>query len=174
MKRLAASLLTLLTLAGCSKKEPAPAPQVREITQPSTDVQRQESLEDFAKAKDLQLYKRVAAVPQACMHAFAHNDLDKDAVLDDPPADGDPAKWDGKSVGSSRRMIFAGANARTCFIYFRRGSSTPYYHLQIFHLGPPATISFDGMDAEHAYPDLPSLRRAFQRKSFDAASAAKG
>lgn len=168
MRLLAASLLIAFALAGCSKKDPGPEPQqVRAITQPASDEQRKESTDDFLKAKDLQLIKTVAAIPQPCMHAFAHNDLDRDAELDEPPASGDHSQWDGKATPSTRRLIFAGANARTCFVYFRKGSSVATYHLQIFHLGPPATIGYDGMDAEHIYPDLPFLRRAFQKKAFE-------
>ena len=100
------------------------------------------------------------------MSAFTQADFDADPDLTEPPADGDHAKWDKKARATSKRLIFAGGNQRTCFIYFRKGSSTPTYQLQIFHLGPPATISYHGIDSEHIYPDLAALRKAVVKNAF--------
>ena len=77
--------------------------------------------------------------------------------------DGDHAKWDKKS---KKRLIFAGSNPRTCFVYFRGGTSLPIYNLQIFHAGPPTTLAYHGSDTENIYPDLAALRRGYQKHAF--------
>ena len=162
MKPLVAALL--LALIGCSKKEETPPPQpLREVTQPSNEEQAKEAISDFLKAADLNIAKTVDAIPKDCLKAFNAADLDGNVELVDPPADGDHAKWDKKS---KKRLIFAGANPRTCFVYFRGGTSVPIYNLQIFHAGPPTTLAYHGSDTEHIYTDLPSLRKGFQKKAF--------
>jgi hypothetical protein len=160
--------MTLMAgLVGCSKKEPEPEPpKLKEVTQPSNEMQAKEATDDFLKAKDLAVYKTVSAIPAACLEAFEQADFDNDPDLAEPPADGNHAKWDGKATPTSKRLILAGTNARSCFVYFRKGSSVPTYQLQIFHLGPPATLSYHGMDAEHVYSDLASLRKALIKDSF--------
>lgn len=167
MKPFVAAAL-LVALAGCSKKE-APAPQpLREITQSSNEEQAKEAIGDFLKATDFNIAKTVDAIPKDCLKAFNAADFDESAELVDPPADGDHAKWDKKS---KKRLILAGSNPRTCFVYFRGGTSIPIYNLQIFHAGPPMTLAYHGSDTEHIYPDLAALRRAFQKKAFLAVSA---
>lgn len=169
MKPLVAVAL-LFALAGCSKKQEAPAPEpLRQVTQPSNEEQAKEAIADFLKATDFNIVKTVSAIPKDCLHAFDAADLDGNVELADPSADGDHAKWDKKS---KKRLIFAGANPQTCFVYFRGGTSVPIYNLQIFHSGPPATLSYHGSDTEHIYPDLPALRRAYQKHAFLDVSAA--
>lgn len=154
----------LLALIGCSKKEEAPPPQpLREITQSSNEEQAKEATADFLKATDFTIANTVTAIPKDCLHGFNAADFDESAELVDPPADGDHAKWDKKS---KKRLIFAGSNPRTCFVYFRGGTSLPIYNLQIFHAGPPMTLAYHGSDTEHIYTDLPSLRKGFQKKAF--------
>jgi hypothetical protein len=168
MRTISATAFLLLTLAaGCSKKEPLPEPmKVNEVTQPSSVAEAKEAGDDFLKGSDLSLYKHVSEIPQSCMHAFAAADFDANAELIEPPEDGNHAKWDKSLTPNSKRLIFAGANARTCFVYFRKGSSVPTYQLQLFHLGPPATISYHGVDSDHIYTDLPSLRKGVMKNAF--------
>src|SRR3954468_15717727 len=161
------ALVGIVAFVGCSKKEPEPElPKLKEITQPSNQAQAKEAGDDFLQAKYLATYKTVAEIPALCLTAFTQADFDNDPALAEPPADGDHAKWDGKAKPTSKRLIFAGANARTCFIYFRKGSSVPTYQLQIFHLGPPPTISYHGLASEHIYPDLAALRKAVMKNAF--------
>jgi hypothetical protein len=163
MKPLVATAL-LLVLGGCSKKEEAPPPEpVREITQSSNADQAKDAIQDFLTAKDLNIAKTVDAIPKQCLHAFNAADFDDTAQLVDPPADSDHAKWDKKS---KKRLIFAGSNPRTCFVYFRGGTSLPIYNLQIFHGGPPTTLAYHGSDTEHIAVDLPALRKAYQNHMF--------
>jgi hypothetical protein len=163
MKLIAATAL-LLVLAGCSKKEELPEPQVvHEVTQSSNPDQAKAAIDDFLTAKDFTIAKLVAEIPKQCLHAFNAADFDSTAELVDPPADGDHAKWDKKS---KKRLIFAGSNPRTCFVYFRGGTSLPIYNLQIFNGGPPTTIAYHGSDTENIYADLNALRRGYQRKAF--------
>lgn len=157
----------LLAVLGCSKKEPDPEPpKLKEVTQPSNGTQAKEAIDDFLNAKDLTIHKTVTAIPASCRKAFAEADLDNDPELAEPPADGDHAKWDHKAKATSKRLIFAGSNAHTCFVYFRKGSSVPTYQLQIFHGGPPATLAYHGMDTESIYPDLAALRKALHKNIF--------
>jgi len=163
MKPLLAAAL-LLALIGCSKKEEPPPPQpLREITQSSNEEQAKEAIADFLKAADFTIAKTVSAIPKACLKAFNAADFDESAELVDPPADGDHAKWDKKS---KKRLIFAGSNPRTCFVYFRGGTSLPIYNLQIFHGGPPTTLAYHGSDTERIAADLPALRKAYQSHTF--------
>jgi hypothetical protein len=167
MKFLVSALVVLA--CGCSKKEETPPPPpVREITQPANDTQAKESIDEFLKAADMAVVKQVSAIPDACLRAFNAADFDENAELADPPEDGNHAKWDKKTSpnSSSKRLIFAGANAGSCFVYFRKGSSVPTYQLQIFRLGPPATIAYHGVDSEHIYSDLSALRKALRKKAF--------
>lgn len=160
----------LVTLVGCSKKQEAPPPEpLREVTQPSNEEQAKDAIKDFLTAKDFAIAKTVSAIPKDCLHAFDAADLDGNVELVDPPPDGDHAKWDRKS---KKRLIFAGSNPQTCFVYFRGGTSVPIYNLQIFHAGPPTTLAYHGSDTEHIYPDLVSLRKGYQRKAFLDVSAA--
>ena len=160
----------LLALIGWSKKEEPPPPQpLREITQSSNEEQAKEAIADFLKATDFNIAKTVDAIPKDCLKAFNAADFDESAELVDPPADGDHAKWDKKS---KKRLIFAGANPPTCFVYFRGGTSVPIYNLQIFHAGPPMTLAYHGSDTEHIYTDLASLRRGYQKHAFLDVSAA--
>jgi hypothetical protein len=164
MKPLIAAVVLLLGLTGCSKKEDAPPPEpVREVTQSSNEAQAKEAINDFLTAKDFNIAKTISAIPKQCLHAFNAADFDATAELADPPADGDHAKWDKKS---KKRLIFAGSNPRTCFIYFRGGTSLPIYNLQIFHGGPPTTLAYHGSDSEHIAADLPALRKAYQQNTF--------
>jgi hypothetical protein len=166
------TLVFVAALAGCSKDEPAPEAQTfRAITQPSSSDQQKESAEDFMRAKDMQVFSKVSDIPAGCKEAFDANDLSESASeLVDPPADGDHAKWDGKLGPNGKRLIFAGANPRTCFIYFRKGGSLGIYELQIFHLSPTATVAYDGSDTQNVYSDLVSLRRAVKSKTFERTS----
>lgn len=169
MRPIVAAVL-LIAVAGCSKKQEAPAPEpLREVTQSSNQEQAKEAIADFLKATDFTIANTVAAIPKQCLHAFNAADFDETAELVDPPADGDHAKWDKKS---KKRLIFAGSNPRTCFVYFRGGTSLPIYNLQIFHAGPPATLAYHGSDTEHIYPDLAALRRGYQKHAFLDVSAA--
>jgi hypothetical protein len=165
-------MLALFAIAGCSKNEPASEPQrFREITQPATAEQMNESAADFITANDMQVYRQVADIPSACKKAFDGNELDENAPeLTDPPADADHSKWDGKSGPKDKRLIFAGASPRTCFVYFRKGGSVGIYELQIFHLTPSATIAYDGSDTQKVYNDLASLRHAVRSKTFERTS----
>src|SRR5262249_36063735 len=127
--RLIVPAFLLLALLGCSKDEPRPEPQpVREVTQSSNEAQAKDAINDFVNAKYLNIERTVSAIPKQCLHAFNAADFDATAELADPPADGDHAKWDKKS---KKRLIVAGSNPRTCFIYFRGGTSIPIYNLQI-------------------------------------------
>ena len=163
MKPLAAAAV-LLALVGCSKKEEIPPPQpVREVTQSSNADQAKDAITDFLTAKDFNIAKTVSAIPKQCLHAFNAADFDETAELADPPADLDHAKWDKKS---KKRLIFAGSNPRTCFVYFRGGTSLPIYNLQIFHGGPPTTLAYHGSDTERIAADLPALRKAYQSHTF--------
>jgi hypothetical protein len=173
MKQIACTLtLALFAAIGCSKNEPAAQPQkFRAITQPAAAEQMNESGEDFMKANDMQIFKQVADIPPACRKAFDGNELDENAPeLTDPPADGDHAKWDGKSGPKNKRLIFAGSNPRTCFVYFRKGGSVGIYELQIFHLTPTAAVAYDGSDTQKVYNDLASLRHAVRSKTFERTS----
>ena len=162
-----ACILATALLFACSKKQPLPEPQkVKVVTQASSQKEAKESGDDFLKGTDLQLFKHVSEIPRACTEAFIGADFDNDSQLIEPPEDGNQAKWDKSLTPTSKRLIFAGANARTCFIYFRKGSSVPTYQLQIFHMGPPPTITYYGVDSDHVYADLPSLRRAVVNKAF--------
>jgi hypothetical protein len=136
---------------------------LREITQSSNEEQAKEAIADFLKAADFTIAKTVSAIPKACLKAFNAADFDESAELVDPPADGDHAKWDKKS---KKRLIFAGSDPHICFVYFRGGTSVPIYTLQIFHAGPPMTLAYHGSDTEHIYPDLPALRRGYQKHAF--------
>lgn len=157
----------LIFAAGCSKKEPLPeSMKVNEVTQPSSVEQAKEAGDDFLKGKDLTLYKHVNEIPQSCLHAFGAADFDANAELLEPPEDGNHAKSDKSLTPKSKRLIFAGGNERTCFVYFRKGSSVPTYQLQIFHFGPPPTISYHGVDSDHIYTDLPSLRKGVMKNAF--------
>jgi hypothetical protein len=163
MKPIVAAVF-LLVLAGCSKKEEAPPPPpVREVTQSSNEAQAKEAINDFLTAKDFNIANTVSAIPMQCLHAFNAADFDEAAELADPPADADHAKWDKKS---KKRLIFAGSNPRTCFVYFRGGTSIPIYNLQIFHGGPPTTLAYHGSDTEHIATDLPALRKAYKSHAF--------
>jgi hypothetical protein len=163
------TVILLLILAGCSKKEEAPPPPpVREVTQSSNETQAKDAINDFLTATDFNIAKTVAAIPKQCLHAFNAADFDETAELADPPADGDHAKWDRKS---KKRLIFAGSNPRTCFIYFRGGTSLPIYNLQVFHGGPPTTLAYHGSDTENIASDLSTLRKAYQKKAFMDVSA---
>lgn len=163
----AIAIVCLAFVAGCSKKEPLPEPmKVNEVTQPSNVEQAKEAGDDFLKGTDLALYKHVSEIPQPCMHAFAAADFDANGELLEPPDDGNHAKFDKSLTPNSKRLIFAGGNARMCYVYFRKGSSVPTYQLQIFHLGPPATISYHGIDSDHIYSDLPSLRKGVLKNAF--------
>jgi hypothetical protein len=156
-----------ISLAGCSKKESLPEPQqVKVVTQPSSQREAKESGDDFLRGTDLQVFKQVSEIPTACSDAFAGADFDTDSKLIDPPDDGNRAKWDKSLTPEIKRLIFAGANARTCFIYFRKGSSVATYQLQIFHLGPQQTITYHGVDSDRIYPDLASLRHAVMKNTF--------
>jgi len=168
MKILLSVLIVLSTfLSGCSKKEPLPEPQtVKVVTQPGSQEEAKESGDDFLKGTDLRLFKNVSEIPLVCLEAFAGADFDSDSKLIDPPPDGNHANTDKSLNATSKRLIFAGANARTCFIYFRKGSSVPTYQLQIFHLGPPTTITYHGVDSDDVYPNLPSLRHAVVKNTF--------
>jgi hypothetical protein len=167
MKILLPVLFLLLILSGCSEKEPLPEPQkVKAVTQPANLQDAKESGDDFLKGTDLHLFQHASEIPKSCTEAFAGADFDNDASLVDPPDDGNHAKWDKTLTPTSKRLIFAGANARTCFIYFRKGSSVPTYQLQIFHIGTPSTITYHGIDSDHVYADLPSLRRAVMKNTF--------
>jgi hypothetical protein len=160
-------LVSTVLLFACSKKEPLPEPQqVKVVTQPSSQAEAKESGDDFLKGNDLRIFQHVAEIPAACSNAFAGADFDTDSHLIDPPEDGNHAKWDKSLTPTSKRLIFAGANARTCFIYFRKGSSVPTYQLQIFHIGTPATITYHGVDSDHVYSDPESLRRAVTKNTF--------
>ncbi len=159
----------LLALIGCSKKEEAPPPQpLREITQSSSEEQAKEAIDDFLKATDFNIANTVSAIPKDCKHAFDAADFDENAELVDPPADGDHAKWDKKS---KKRLIFAGSSPRTCFVYFRGGTSVPIYNLQIFHVGLPTTLAYHGSDTEHIAANLAALRKAYKGQAFLAVSA---
>jgi hypothetical protein len=166
------TLALVSALTGCSRNESAPEPQkFRAITQPANPEQQSESAEDFIKAKDMQVFNKVADIPAACKNAFDANELDENAPqLADPPADGDHAKWDGKLGPNGKRLILAGANPRTCFVYFREGGSLGIYELQIFHLIPNATVAYDGSDTQNVYTDVASLRRAIKAKTFERTS----
>jgi hypothetical protein len=162
--RLLVTAALLFALIGCSKKEEAPEPPpVREVTQSSNPEQAKAAVSDFLKATDFNIAKAVSAIPKQCLHAFNAADFDANGDLVDPPADGDHAKWDKKS---KKRLIFAGSNPRTCFVYFRGGTSLPIYNLQIFHAGPPTTLAYHGSDTENIYPDLAALRRGYQKHAF--------
>lgn len=164
--------LAVAALAGCSKNEPVSEPQnFRAITQPSNAEQQNESAEDFMRAKNMQVFSKVSDIPASCKNAFDANELSENASeLVDPPADGDHAKWDGKLGPNGKRLIFAGANPRTCFVYFRKGGSLGIYELQIFHLPPTATVAYDGSDTQKVYSDLASLRQAVKAKTFERTS----
>jgi hypothetical protein len=168
MKILLSVLIVLSTLlCGCSTTQPLPEPQkVKVVTQPGSKEEAKQSGDDFLKGTDFRLFKNVSEIPVACLEAFAGADFDSDSNLIDPPADGNHASTDKSLNARSKRLIFAGANSCTCFIYFRKGSSVPTYQLQIFHLGPPTTITYHGVDSDDVYPDLASLRHAVMKNTF--------
>lgn len=165
--RLPLPAIALFALIGCSKEEPPPSSDLekpKQITASSNEQQLQEAGDDLLEAKDLQIAHKVSEIPSACKAAFEGADFDDDKSLADPPEDGKHDRPEPKLQG--KRLIYAGANQRSCFVYFRKGTTVPYYHLQLFHLGPPPTIAYHGVDANKVYPELASLRKAIMKNAF--------
>lgn len=155
----------ILLLTGCTEK-PDPPLKSREVTGLSTEQQIKEAADDFLDG-DLKIQKRVREVPENCRYAYAGADVDNVLFMADPGQkyQGSEEKPDAKDP--RQRLIFAGSNQRTCFVYYEQeGSAGVKYHVEIFHLGPPATLMYHGIDSKGIYKDLAALRMAVRGSAF--------
>jgi hypothetical protein len=170
MRRYAYSACMLVSLAflnGCGERPEAPL-KSKEFTTLSNDQQMKEAGDDFLDG-DLHIFKRVAEIPEDCRYGFAGADVDNRLFMAEPGM-----KYQGlqendkKDIDLPRqRLIFAGANPRACFVYYEQeGSAGLKYHLEIFHLGPPATLTYHGIDSKSIYRDLAALRMAVRGYAF--------
>lgn len=158
-------LLALALLAGCSRK-PDPPLKSRFFTGLSNQEQMKEAGDDFLSG-DLTIVKRVAAIPESCKLGFAGADLDNQLFMSDPDQEyqGVQEKKDPKTP--RQRLIFAGSSPRVCFVYFEQeGSAGIKYHVEIFHLGPPVTLTYHGIDSKSVYKDIAALRMAVNGHAF--------
>lgn len=162
--RLTVALL-LVSLAGCSKK-PDPPLKSQFFTGSSSEQQMKEAGDDFLSG-DLIVVKTVAAIPEPCKLGFAGADVDNQLYMSNPGEEYQGTQEKKDLQLPRQRLIFAGANARTCFVYFEQeGSAGVKYHLEIFHLGPPVTLTYHGVDSKGIYKDLAALRMAVNGRAF--------
>jgi hypothetical protein len=163
--RLVIALALVTFVIGCSEK-PDPPLKSREVTGLSNDQQTKETGDDFLDG-DLKVYKQVRAIPEDCRYAYAGADVDNVLFMADPGRkyQGSEKKPDAKDP--RQRLIFAGSNPHTCFVYYEQeGSAGVKYHLEIFYLGPPATLMYHGIDSKDIYKDLAALRMAVRGRAF--------
>jgi hypothetical protein len=64
------------------------------------------------------------------------------------------------------RLLFAGIGEKDCFVYYEKGGRALNYHLEIFHLGTPVTLTYHGVDSKGPYRDLAALRMALRGFAF--------
>lgn len=155
----------ILLLLGCSEK-PNPPLKSREFTGLANDQQMKEAGDDFLDG-DLKVNKRVRDIPEDCRYAYAGADVDNILFMADPAQkyQGSEKKPDARDP--RQRLIFAGSNQRTCFVYYEQeGSAGVKYHIEIFHLSPPATLMYHGIDSKGIYKDLAALRMAIRGGTF--------
>ena len=165
VKRVFIALLLIL-LTGCSRK-PDPALKSREFTALSSDAQMQEAGDEFLKAQDLQLYKRVRDIPESCRYAFAGHDTDNRFYMSDPELKYQGSEEEPDPKYPRQRLIYAGSNARVCYVYYEQlGVDGVKYHLTIFHMDQPATLTYHGVDSKGIYPELERLRVALNHHEF--------
>ena len=166
MKSVSIALLLVL-LSGCSKK-PDPPLKSKEFTTLSDDQQMKDAGDDFLDG-NMQIVKLVRDIPENCRYGFAGADVDNQLYMADPGMEyqGTQEK-DKKDLKLPRqRLIFAGSNPRACFVYFEQeGSAGLKYHLEIFHLGPPVTLTYHGIDSKGIYKDFGALRMAVRGGAF--------
>jgi hypothetical protein len=154
-----------LLLIGCSER-PDPPLKSREVTGLSNDQQMKEAGDEFLDG-NLTIYKRVREIPEVCRFAYAGADVDNVLFMADPGQKYQGVEEKPDSKDPRQRLIFAGSNPRTCFVYYEQeGSAGVKYHLEIFHLGPPATLMYHGIDSKGIYKDLAALRMAARGGAF--------
>jgi hypothetical protein len=121
----------------------------------------------FLSAQDLQMYERIRDIPESCRLAFAGHDTDNQLFMSDPDQhyQGTQEKPDPKYP--RQRLIYAGSDSTVCYIYYEQlGTDGVKYHLTLFHMGPPVTLTYHGIDSKGVYPELERLRVALNHDQF--------
>jgi hypothetical protein len=159
-------LLALAITAGCGPKADPPL-KSREFTALSSDDQMKVSGDAFLSAQDLQLYKRVREIPESCRLAFAGHDTDSQLYMADADQEYQGSQEEPDPKYPRQRLIYAGSDSTVCYIYYEQlGSDGVKYHLTIFHMGPPVTLTYHGIDSKGVYPELERLRVALNHEQF--------
>jgi hypothetical protein len=164
--RLLIALALTAALLGCARK-PDPPLKSREFTALSTDEQMKVAGDAFLSAQDLQLYKRVRDIPESCRDAFAGHDTDNQLYMSDPDQEYQGSQEEPDPKYPRQRLIYAGSDSTVCYIYYEQlGTDGVKYHLTLFHMGPPVTITYHGIDSKGIYPELERLRVALNYRQF--------
>lgn len=156
----------LAMTAGCARR-PDPPLKSREFTGLSSDEQMTQAGDTFLSAQDMQLYKRVREIPESCRYAFAGHDTDNQLYMSDPDQHYQGSQEEPDPKYPRQRLIYAGSDPTLCYIYYEQlGTDGVKYHLTLFHMGPPVTLTYHGIDSKAIYPDLERLRVALNHEQF--------
>jgi len=159
-------LIALATTTGCGPKADPPL-KSREFTALSSDDQMKAAGDAFLSAQDLQLHKRVRDIPESCRLAFAGHDTENQLFMSDPDQEYQGSQEEPKPKYPRQRLIYAGSDSTVCYIYYEQlGTDGVKYHLTLFHMGPPVTLTYHGIDTKGIYPELERLRVALNHYQF--------
>jgi len=156
-------VLVFALLAGCGKK--AEPMKSKEFTVLSDDAAMKEAGNEFLVG-DLHTIKQISDIPENCRLAYAGADLNNQLFMADPGEKFEPSDVITDSRLPNTRLLFAGTGQKSCFFYYEKGGRTLNYHLEIFHLGSPATLTYHGVDSKGPYRDLAALRMAVRGFAF--------
>ena len=164
--RLLPALALLALLTGCARKADPPL-KSREFTALSSDDQMKTAGNAFLSAQDMQHYERVRDIPESCRYAFAGHDTDNQLFMSDPDIQYQGSQDEPDPKYPRQRLIYAGSDPAVCYIYYEQlGTDGVKYHLTLFHMGPPVTLTYHGIDSKGIYPDLERLRVALNHDQF--------
>jgi hypothetical protein len=166
VNRFLLALAFVSLLAGCARK-PDPPLKSREFTALSNDDQMKVAGDAFLSAQDLQKYERVRDIPESCRLGFAGHDTDNQLYMSDPDQHYQGTQEEPDPKYPRQRLIYAGSDSTVCYIYYEQvGSDGVKYHLTLFHMGPPVTLTYHGIDSKGVYPELERLRVALNHEQF--------
>jgi hypothetical protein len=153
-----------MIVAGCTKRADPPL-KSKEFTTLSDDPQMKEAGDDFLDG-ELRIMKRVSEIPENCRYGFAGADVDNQLYMADPGQKFESTDVVKDPKAPRARLLFAGTGKESCFVYYEKGGRSLNYHLEIFHLGPPVTLTYHGVDSTGPYRDLAALRMAVRGYAF--------
>jgi hypothetical protein len=166
VNRFLLALAFVSLLAGCARKADPPL-KSREFTALSNDEQMKTAGDAFLSAQDLQRYERVRDIPESCRFAFAGHDTDNQLFMSDPDMQYQGSQEEPNPKYPRQRLIYAGSDPTVCYVYYEQlGTDGVKYHLTLFHMGPPVTLTYHGIDSKGIYPDLERLRVALNHYQF--------